>query len=243
MHLTIHHLYAEMMNMYGDRGNVISIKKRCEWRGITVDVVDVGRGERIRPTGADIFLFGGGQDREQELLAGDLAATKADDLKALSEDGAVILATCGGYQFLGQYYETPDGEKLEGLGLLDLRTEPRKPDEERLIGNALIQLPDGRRAVGFENHGGRTYLGEGAEPFGRTIAGYGNNGEDGTEGARYLNTIGTYLHGSLLPKNPWVTDLLIRTALGLDELEPLDDSLEHAAFESVAGRVSKGRGS
>ena len=244
--LTIHHLYADMMNLYGDRGNVISIRKRCEWRGIPVDVVDVGLGERVGPTGRDIFLFGGGQDREQALLADDLSGSKGADLRAIVEDGGVVLGVCGGYQLMGHYYETPEGEKLPGVGIFDLHTEPRKPDEVRLIGNVLVDVPDPetdatRRIVGFENHGGRTYLGD-CEPLGRVVAGYGNNGSDDTEGARRLNAYGTYLHGSLLPKNPWLTDQLILSALRREddsfELEPLEDSVERSAFESMAGRLS-----
>ncbi|MEW6635512.1 MAG: glutamine amidotransferase [Actinomycetota bacterium] len=246
MRLTIHHLYAEMMNLYGDRGNVISIKKRCEWRGIPVEVVDVRLGERVRPTGCDLFLFGGGQDREQALLAEDLSGKKGADLRAIVEDGGVVLGVCGGYQLMGHYYETPEGERLPGIGVFDLHTEPRRPEEERLIGNVLVRvrLPDtgeSREVVGFENHGGRTYLGE-TEPLGEVIVGHGNNGRDGTEGARRLNAYGTYLHGSLLPKNPWLTDHLILNALRrVDdsfELEPLDDAAEIRAFESVAGRVA-----
>jgi lipid II isoglutaminyl synthase (glutamine-hydrolysing) len=247
--LTIHHLYADMMNLYGDRGNVISIKKRCEWRGIPVEVVDVGLGERVRPTGRDLFLFGGGQDREQALLADDLSGSKGADLRAIVEDGGVILGVCGGYQLMGHHYETPEGEKLPGVGIFDLHTEPRKPDEARLIGNVLVDVPapetaEARRVVGFENHGGRTYLGD-TEPLGRVVAGFGNNGRDGTEGARRLNAYGTYLHGSLLPKNPWLTDQLILNALRRTddsfELEPLEDSVERSAFESMSGRLVGGR--
>jgi CobQ-like glutamine amidotransferase family enzyme len=243
--LTIHHLYADMMNLYGDRGNVISIKKRCEWRGIPVEVVDVNLGEGIRPTGCDLFLFGGGQDREQALLAEDLAGGKGADLRAIVEDGGVVLGVCGGYQLMGHFYETPEGEKLPGVGVFDLHTEPRRPEEARLIGNVLVRVraPEGgeeREIVGFENHGGRTYLGD-VEPLGEVVAGYGNNGKDGTEGARRNNAYGTYLHGSLLPKNPWLTDQLILDALRrVDEgfeLEPLDDAAERAAFRSAADRL------
>jgi lipid II isoglutaminyl synthase (glutamine-hydrolysing) len=249
MKLTIHHLYADMMNLYGDRGNVISIKKRCEWRGIPVEVVDVGLGEPISPTGCDLFLFGGGQDREQTLLVEDLAGKKGADLRAIVEDGGVVLGVCGGYQLMGHYYETPEGEKLPGVGVFDLHTEPRKPDEERLIGNVLVRVRGSeddrwREIVGFENHGGRTYLGAGVEPLGEAVVGFGNNGKDGTEGARHLNAYGTYLHGSLLPKNPWLTDQLMLNALrrvdDAFELEPLDDAAERVAFESVANRVRRG---
>jgi CobQ-like glutamine amidotransferase family enzyme len=247
--LTIHHLYADMMNLYGDRGNVISIKKRCEWRGIPVEVVDVGLGESMRPTGCDLFLFGGGQDREQALLVEDLSGKKGEDLRSIVEDGGVVLGVCGGYQMMGHYYETPEGQKLPGIGVFDLHTEPRKPDEERLIGNVLVRVrvrgpEDGevREIVGFENHGGRTYLGDGLEPLGDVVVGFGNNGKDGTAGARRHNAYGTYLHGSLLPKNPWLTDQLILNALRrVDdsfELEPLDDTAERTAFASVASRIS-----
>ena len=247
--LTVHHLYADMMNLYGDRGNVITIKKRCEWRGIPVEVVDVGLGEGIRPTGCDLFLFGGGQDREQALLADDLSGSKGADLRAIVEDGGVVLGVCGGYQLMGHFYETPEGERLPGIGVFDLFTEPRKPDEERLIGNVLVRVPDTalvREIVGFENHGGRTYLGDGVEALGEVVVGYGNNGKDGTEGARRKNAYGTYLHGSLLPKNPWLTDQLLLNALrrvdeGI-ELEPLDDASERRAFEAISSRMTGGRG-
>ena len=240
-----------MMNLYGDRGNVISIKKRCEWRGIGVEVVDVGLGESIQPTGCDLFLFGGGQDREQALLAEDLSGSKGANLRAFVEDGGVVLGVCGGYQLMGHYYETLEGEKLSGVGIFDLHTEPRKQDEERLIGNVLVRVrapasPDGeqREIVGFENHGGRTYLGD-VEPLGEVVAGYGNNGEDGTEGARRNNAYGTYLHGSLLPKNPWLTDQLILNAVqrvdDTFELEPLDDAKERSAFESMVSRARRYR--
>jgi CobQ-like glutamine amidotransferase family enzyme len=240
--LTIHHLYADMMNLYGDRGNVIALKKRAEWRGIPVEVVDVGLGEDIKPTGCDLFLFGGGQDREQTLLVEDLSGTKGADLRAIVEDGGVVLGVCGGYQLMGHCYETPEGRKLPGVEIFDMYTRPRKPDEARLIGNVLARVrtpEDGimREIAGFENHGGRTELGSGVEPLAEILVGYGNNGRDGTEGARRLNAYGTYLHGSLLPKNPWLTDQLILNALRrvdeTAELEPLDD-----AAESIAGRRS-----
>lgn len=244
MRLTVHHLYADMMNLYGDRGNVISIEKRCEWRGINAEVVDVGLGEKINPTGCDIFLFGGGQDREQALLAEDLSGSKGADLRAIVENGGVVLGVCGGYQLMGHYYETLEGEKLPGVGIFDLYTEPGKPGEPRLIGNVLVRvsLGDGstREAVGFENHGGRTYLGD-TKPFGEVVAGHGNNGKDGGEGARRLNAYGTYLHGSLLPKNPWLTDQLISQAVSATddnfELESLDDTIEETAFEAISSRV------
>ena len=235
-----------MMNLYGDRGNVISLKKRCEWRGIPVEVVDVGLGERVSPTGCDIFLFGGGQDREQTLLVEDLAGSKGADLRAIVEDGGVVLGICGGYQLMGHHYETPEGEKLRGVGIFDLHTEPRKLDEARLIGDVLVrthaaETDEVHKVVGFENHGGRTYLGD-TEPLGEVVVGYGNNGADRTEGARRLNAYGTYLHGSLLPKNPWLTDQLILNALRRVrenfELEPLENTAEKAASEAIAARIS-----
>ena len=208
----------------------------------------MGLGESIRPTGRDIFLFGGGQDREQALLADDLSGTKGADLREIVESGGVVLGVCGGYQLMGHYYETPEGEKLPGVGIFDMHTRPRRPDEPRLIGNVLarVRAPEGgsevREIVGFENHGGRTELGDDAEPLADVVVGHGNNGRDGTEGARRLNAYGTYLHGSLLPKNPWLTDQLILNALrrvdGSFELEPLDDTAERAAFESVSGRIA-----
>ena len=208
--------------------------------------MDVGLGEGIQPTGCDLFLFGGGQDREQALLAEDLSGSKGADLRAIVEDGGVVLGVCGGYQLMGHYYETPEGEKLPGIGVFDLHTEPRKPEEERLIGNVLVRVPvpsggGSREVVGFENHGGRTYLGD-VEPIGEVVAGYGNNGKDGTEGARRNNAYGTYLHGSLLPKNPWLTDQLILNAIRQTddtfELGPLDDAAEQSAFAAVTGRIS-----
>src|ERR687895_669292 len=242
--LTIHHLYADMMNLYGDRGNVIAIKKRAEWRGIPVEVVDVGLGESIRPTSsADLFLFGGGQDREQALLADDLAGSKGADLRAIVEDGGVVLGVCGGYQLMGHHYETPEGEKLPGVGVFDLFTEPRKPDEERLIGNVLVRVRapetgEVREVVGFENHGGRTYLGDGVEPLGEVVVGYGNNGQDGTEGARRKNAYGTYLHGSLLPKNPWLSDQLILNALRrVDENFELEPDNRRPGLEALYRRA------
>lgn len=235
-----------MMNLYGDRGNVISLRKRCEWRGIPVEVVDVGLGERVSPTGCDIFLFGGGQDREQSLLAEDLSGSKGADLRSIVEDGGVVLGVCGGYQLMGHHYETLEGEKLPGVGVFDLYTKPGAPDEARLIGNVLVRVPlaDGsiREVVGFENHGGRTYLGE-VEPLGEVVAGHGNNGRDGGEGARRLNAYGTYLHGSLLPKNPWLTDQLILEAVrrvdDTFELEPLEDAAEKAAFAAISDRFAE----
>jgi CobQ-like glutamine amidotransferase family enzyme len=238
MELRLLALYPEQMNIYADRGNMIFLRRRCEWRGITFSYAAVGPGDRIDAGAHDLFYIGGGQDRDQRLVAGDLVATKRDQLAAAVGDGAVLLAVCGGYQLLGHSYQLGD-ERIEGLGLADLETV-REPGE-RLIGNAAIEADLGtgpRLIAGFENHGGRTRLGETATPLGRVIKGFGNNGADGFEGVRRDNLIGTYLHGPLLPKNAWLADRLIELAVARrqgsePELEPLDDSFEAAAHESA----------
>ena len=226
-------LYPDLMNIYADRGNLIMLERRCEWRGIGFAFSSAGLGEPLDPDGADLYYIGGGQDRDQTLCAHDLAEQKRDNVHAAAARGAVILAVCGGYQLLGHSYEL-GAETLPGVGLVDLHTV--RSDDERLIGNVAIEvdLGDGgmvsrRVLAGFENHGGRTFLGD-AQPLGRVLKGHGNNGSDGHEGVRSGNVIGTYLHGPLLPKNAWFADWLITTALGLPESLPaLDDALEDAA--------------
>jgi lipid II isoglutaminyl synthase (glutamine-hydrolysing) len=229
-------LYPELMNIYADRGNLIMLGRRCQWRGIGFEVSSAGLGDPLDPEGADLYYIGGGQDRDQKLCAHDLAERKRDAVHAAAARGAVILAVCGGYQLLGHSYEL-GAETLPGVGLVDLHTV--RSDEPRLIGNVAIEVEmdpahpstRGSRRVlaGFENHGGRTFLGK-AQPLGRVLKGHGNNGGDGREGVRAGNTIGTYLHGPLLPKNAWFADWLIETALGLPEpLAALDDELEDAA--------------
>jgi lipid II isoglutaminyl synthase (glutamine-hydrolysing) len=223
-------LYPDLMNIYADRGNLIMLQRRCEWRGLGFELSSAGLGEPLDPDGADIYYIGGGQDRDQKLCAHDLAEAKREAVHAAAARGAVILAVCGGYQLLGRSYEL-GAETLPGVGLVDLHTI--RSDEQRLIGNVAIEVelaPDMRRVLaGFENHGGRTFLGD-AQPLGRVLKGHGNNGGDGHEGIRAGNVIGTYLHGPLLPKNAWFADWLIETALGLPEpLAPLDDTLEDAA--------------
>jgi lipid II isoglutaminyl synthase (glutamine-hydrolysing) len=226
-------LYPDLMNIYADRGNIAVLRARCEWRGIGFSVSASGLGEPLDPESADLFYMGGGQDRDQVAVAEDMVATKREALHAAQDRGAVILAVCGGYQLLGKSYQLGERE-LPGVELVDLRTV-REPGP-RLIGNCAIEsdLGGGRRVIaGFENHGGRTYLGEGEQPLGRVLSGFGNNGRDGIEGVRRGNTIGTYLHGPLLPKNVWLADRLIELALGI-ELSPLaDDSLEQAAHMSA----------
>ena len=223
-------LYPDLMNIYADRGNLLLLQRRCEWRGIAFELTRSDLGEPIDPRQADLFYVGGGQDRDQRLCALDLAEIKRDGLHAAAERGAAMLAVCGGYQLLGHSYELGD-ETLPGVGLVDLRTV--RADGPRLIGNVAIEVElDGERRVlaGFENHGGRTRLGPEAQPLGRVLRGHGNDGASGWEGVRHGNVIGTYLHGPLLPKNAWLADWLIARALGRDEpLAPLDDALEHAA--------------
>jgi CobQ-like glutamine amidotransferase family enzyme len=225
-------LYPDLMNIYADRGNLAVLRARCEWRGLGFELGAAGLGQGLDPDAHDLFYIGGGQDRDQAAVAHDLVRTKREALHAAAERGAVLLAVCGGYQLLGTSYQLGE-EHLPGIALCDLRTI-REPGP-RLIGNCAIEadLGTGPRVIaGFENHGGRTYLGPSAEPLGRVLSGHGNNGRDGAEGVRRGNVIGTYLHGPLLPKNAWLADRLVELALGVD-LEPLDDRLEDAAHESA----------
>ncbi|HEV7775172.1 MAG TPA: glutamine amidotransferase [Conexibacter sp.] len=223
-------LYPQLMNIYADRGNLLLLQRRCEWRGIGFELSASDLGEPLDPDAADLFYIGGGQDRDQRLCALDLAEVKRDGLHAAAERGAALLAVCGGYQLLGHSYELGE-ETLPGVGLVDLRTVRR--DGPRLIGNVAIEVKlDGEQRIlaGFENHGGRTQLGPGAQPLGKVLRGHGNDGASGYEGVRRGNVIGTYLHGPLLPKNVWLADWLIARALGYDgPLAPLDDTFEAAA--------------
>jgi CobQ-like glutamine amidotransferase family enzyme len=234
-------LYPDLMNIYADRGNLIVLERRCAWRGIGFELTASGLGERLDGDAHDLFYIGGGQDRDQRLCAEDLIATKRDGLRTAAARGAVVVGVCGGYQLLGHSY-TLGAEEIPGVGLLDVRTV--REDGPRLIGNVAIELDDyfygaaygGERVLaGFENHGGRTYLGAGQSPLGRVLKGHGNDGRSGLEGARTHNTIGTYLHGPLLPKNVWFADWLIARALGLDaaELAPLEDEVERATHLSA----------
>jgi lipid II isoglutaminyl synthase (glutamine-hydrolysing) len=238
MELRLLALYPEQMNIYADRGNILFLQRRCEWRGIGFEYAACGPGEAVDPAAHDFLYMGGGQDRDQRIVAADLVRTKRRALAEAVDDGAVLLAVCGGYQLLGHSYQLGD-ERIEGLGLADLETV--REEGPRLIGNVEIEVElDGgpRRLAGFENHGGRTYLGGDATPLGRVVRGFGNNGTDGHEGVRRHRMIGTYLHGPLLPKNAWLADRLIQLALARrdgsePDLEPLDDSLEAAAHESA----------
>jgi CobQ-like glutamine amidotransferase family enzyme len=245
MELRVLSLYPEQMNIYADRGNIVVLQRRCEWRGIGFAHSGAGQGEPVDPTAHDLFYIGGGQDRDQRMVAADLVTSKRGDLSAAIESGASLLAVCGGFQLLGHSYQLGE-ETLPGLGLVDLETV-REPGP-RLIGNVAIEVDLGsgaRLLAGFENHGGRTYLGTGVPALGRVIEGNGNNGRDGLEGVRRHNLIGTYLHGPLLPKNAWLADHLIAAALerryGVrPELEPLDDSFEAAAHGSARAAAESG---
>jgi CobQ-like glutamine amidotransferase family enzyme len=238
MELRVLALYPDQMNIYADRGNIVFLQRRCEWRGIGFAYAGAGPGDPVDAAAHDLFYVGGGQDRDQRAVAADMVATKREALVEAAGDGAVLLAVCGGYQLLGHSYQLGE-EKLPGLGIADLETV-REPGP-RLIGNVTIEAELGgapRTIAGFENHGGRTYLGAGARPLGRVLSGFGNNGGDGLEGVHRDNMFGTYLHGPLLPKNAWLADHLIELALERrygekPELQPLDDTLERAAHESA----------
>ena len=238
------HLYPDLLNLYGDRGNIIAFMQRCKWRDIPVELIEVNVGEHVDFGDIDFLFLGGGSDREQNLMAADLINRK-ESLEAAIERGMVVLAICGGYQMLGQYYLTPEGQKIPGLGILDLYT---RAGSRRLIGNiAIDMIIDGQsvKVAGFENHSGQTFLGNNIQPLGQVLAGYGNNGEDGLEGARYKNVFCSYLHGPLLPKNSRLTDLLIHLALkgrGLElELSALNDEFEEAAVETIVNRLLKNK--
>lgn len=241
MELKICHLYPDVLNLYGDRGNILCMEKRLRWRGIEVTTTGVSVGEKLDGD-YDLYFIGGGQDFEQEVLLNDLAGDKTATIKAAIEDGKTFLAICGGYQMLGHYYKTWDGQMCDFTGALDLYTEGSK---DRMIGNYMFSWDEmpGERIVGFENHSGKTYLGPDVKPMGTVLAGYGNNGADGTEGCRYKNVFATYSHGCLLPKNPHLADFILRTALerkyGKAELEPLADKLELAAHDYMANRLEK----
>jgi CobQ-like glutamine amidotransferase family enzyme len=237
-------LYPDLMNIYADRGNLLVLEHRCAWRGLGFELHASGLGEELDGGAHDLYYLGGGQDRDQRLCAEDLIATKREALHEAAGRGAVVLGVCGGYQLLGHSY-TLGSERIPGVGLLDVDTV--REEGPRLIGNVAIELDerigsaggDGVLA-GFENHGGRTRLHEGQAPLGRVLKGYGNDGRSGHEGAITRATIGTYLHGPLLPKNSWFADWLIGHALGLaaGDLDPLDDELEreaHASARRAAG--------
>ncbi len=239
--LKICHLYPDILNLYGDRGNIICMSKRMEWRGIEAEVTGVSVGDPLNYEDYDIFFIGGGQDFEQGVLLADLAAGKASEITRAVEDEKVFLAICGGYQMLGQYYKTWNGQQCDFIGALDLYTVGEK---ERMIGNYMYQCDASDQelvVVGFENHSGKTYLGSKVRPMGKVLSGYGNNGKDKTEGARYKNVFATYSHGPLLPKNPKLADLILKTALVRKypdiDLEELDDTFENNAHDYMQHRL------
>jgi lipid II isoglutaminyl synthase (glutamine-hydrolysing) len=235
--LTVGWLYPDLMNIYGDRGNVVTLLKRAQWRGLDARVRELPKGDTGDLSDVDVFFFGGGQDREQGQVYEDLLEHKAHRLAAAVAEGAAVLAVCGGYQLLGRYYQTADGEKLPGIGVIDVWTDA---GDHRAIGNVVVDAGDLGTLVGFENHSGRTFLGEGVRPLGKVLVGHGNNG-DGLEGAVFQNVFCTYLHGALLPKNPRLADEILARALRR-ELPALDDSLELEAHRRVEERVLAAHG-
>lgn len=252
--LTIGWLYPELMSTYGDRGNIIALQKRCEWRGIKTTVLNLDLGFKTQDLQkCDLLFMGGAQDKQQSIVAKDLKKKKSNALRKMIEDGIPGLYICGAYQFLGNYYKEADGTIIDGLGILDLYTENPGSDNPRLIGNIIIEpnrsilntlysIPN--TFVGFENHGGRTYLGKNIKPLGKIIKGFGNNGKDGTEGAIYKNSFGSYLHGPILPKNHHFTDHLIKLALEKKYnqeifLPYVDAHLEENAHSAIVKRLLK----
>lgn len=231
MAVKIVHLYPEEMNLYGDKGNVICLKKRLEARNYKVYVINVGMGERIPDF--DILFIGGGQDKEMSIVRRDVRR-KAEELSYYIHSGKTVLAICGGYQLLGEYYKTASAQVIELSGALPFFTEGAK---QRMIGNVVFESPFGK-IVGFENHSGKTYIANELCPLGRVISGFGNNGEDGTEGVLYKNTFGTYAHGPVLPKNPIFADEIIKRALQVNELPNIDDELENLCHNSLVSRFT-----
>lgn len=249
--LTIGYFYPELLNLYGDHGNVEILVARAKARGITTEVIEISTHTQLDQATMDrvnLLFMGGGPDAAQEDMYQDLVGPKAPLLKKYVENGGVSLLICGSYQLFGHYYQDSNDERLEGLGVLDLYTQHFGKDKPRCIGNVVARMTDklarevepfnqiGDTLVGFENHGGRTYLGDGIEPFAHIQKGHGNNSEDGTEGVRYKNTFGTYLHGPILSKNPHFADYLIAKAVDVDSLDPLDDGLIQTAHNRAKKR-------
>jgi lipid II isoglutaminyl synthase (glutamine-hydrolysing) len=245
--INICHLYPDLLNLYGDKGNVIALNKRCEWRGIRSKIHNVTLGDSFVPEEYDIIFLGGGQDYEQEIIQDDLLNIKGNEIRNAVKNNKVFLTICGGYQLLGKYYQTWDGKDIEFLGALDLWTIGGK---KRMIGNVIFECDFLKsetcngQIIGFENHSGKTYLGPDVTPLGKVLEGNGNNGEDKMEGALFKNVFCSYSHGSLLPKNPALTDHLIQLALkdkykDFVSLQPLDDTFEDNAHNSMIYRVGK----
>lgn len=237
MKLRICHFYPDLLNLYGDRGNIIALRQRCRWRGIDCEIESISLGQPFHADNYDLVFLGGGQDYEQNLLQKDFLIDKGESVRAAIEDGLVFLCVCGGFQLMGHYYQETDGRRIECLGALDFYTVA---EQKRLIGDSVSHSPVladrgfDPVLIGFENHAGRTYLGSGVQPLAQVSRGGGNNGQDGTEGAIYKNVYCTYYHGSFLPKNPDMTDMLIYTALkrkheALEQLTPLPSDMEKNA--------------
>ena len=240
MNITIGYLYGDLMNIYGDNGNIITLKKRLEWRGVDVEVRNISLNETIKKGEIDLYFFGGGQDLSQVKVSEDIQ-NKADVIKSDVERGVPLLSICGGYQLLGDYYKPHKGPKLQGIGLFQAYTDA---SNDRMIGNIVIDTEEFGTLVGFENHSGKTFLKKGAKSLGTVATGFGNNGADSQEGCIYKNAIGCYMHGSVLPKNPKLADWLIQKALETKygkkvELEELDDSLENNAHSSTISAFTK----
>jgi CobQ-like glutamine amidotransferase family enzyme len=248
LQLNIVWLYPKQMSTYGDRGNILALWKRAQWRGINVTLREIDLKEKIDPTRFDLYFFGGGQDQAQRTVSDDLVRYKLNDLKKAERLGATFLGICGGYQLLGHYYRPFNEPELPGLGLLDIVTVA---SNDRMIGNIVIEVNrklgvrNEKLMIGFENHSGKTFLGKKSSPLGNVVVGYGNNGEDRAEGAFQGNVFGCYLHGPVLPKNPQFADLLLSKALIRRhkdvELSKLDDSLEVTTHNSVIDRAKTGR--
>lgn len=239
--LTIGWLYPQLMNVYGDIGNIIVLSKRCEWRKILVNIKRLDVGFNVKELeDCDILFMGGAQDRQQKIVASDLSK-KSVQLKSKIESGTPGLYVCGAYQFLGKYYKDADRTIINGLGIFDLSTENPGENVQRLIGNVIIDSKFGK-IIGFENHGGRTHLDNNIEPLGKVLKGFGNNGKDGFEGAIYKNSFGSYFHGPILPKNPRLADHLIKIALKIKygspiKLSPIENSIEEKARKIIANRL------
>jgi len=240
MNLTIGYLYGELMNIYGDTGNIICLQKRAQWRGIEAKIKVKSLGSRVKSQECDLFFFGGGQDQSQSIAASDLKSScKGKIIKTEVDRGVPLLSICGGYQLLGEYYQPQEGPKLPGVGIFPAYTIA---GDKRMIGNIVVSTVH-NPLVGFENHSGKTYLQEGGQPLGKVIKGFGNNGEDQTEGCVYKNAVGCYMHGSLLPKNPHLADWLIQKALEVKygkeiKLKPLDDTFEQLAHQAAIDKFS-----
>jgi lipid II isoglutaminyl synthase (glutamine-hydrolysing) len=241
MKLTLGYLYGDLMNIYGDTGNITTLKKRALWRDIEIEVKNISLDTELKRGEIDLYFFGGGQDQAQTLVAGDLVTGgKGEVIKNDIEKGVPLLSICGGYQLLGEYYQPFEGEKLVGVGVFPAFTTA---SEQRMIGNIVIKTKEFGDLVGFENHSGKTYLKDKPASLGKILSGFGNNGEDQTEGCIYKNAVGCYMHGSLLPKNPQLADWFIKKALEIKygkevKLKDLDDSIEQKAHDFAVSRFS-----